>query len=557
VNTRARTAAFLLAAAAVAGLVVVPLIRLMQVITENGGASVGRVLREPGVGRAATHSLLLACAVPLVAVPLGTAIALLLRRAVPGRGAVRLLVVLPLVIPQFVLGYSWTRAYGRAGFTDELLGIRWDGLEGPVGILVVLVVDAAPLCYLLTSLGLATRAQPDLERAARTSGAGGWTTLRTVTLPLLAPVLAAEVVLTFVATLESFAVPQVLGSPSGFATLTTRIYADLALGSTSAAFIDSVTLSLALVVVAAVLLVPADLVLAPRLRATRSSQGAGGAADRQYSRGTVAGVLALVAYSVLTVGLPSLALVAASVTKAIGLPARPSNWTLDNFRVALNSATVDALWNSVRLAALAAVLLTVLGVLVTVLERRRGAGLLGTTTTLAFAVPGSTLAVGLLVAYGRWFGAGLGLILLAYLAKFWAIAHRTISGAADRFPHGEWQAARVSGATPAQAARTIWLPAMAPALAGAWALVFVTALHEVTMSSLLYSYGNQTLAVAVLDSQQLGDVRTTAALCVLLTGVLLAALVPAWAAVRLAGRRRADGRAGRASLIARAEFVHA
>ena len=103
--------------------------------------------------------------------------------------------VLPLLVPQFVLGYSWTQAYGRAGFTDDLVGLHWSGLTGPAGIVVVLVVDAVPICYLLTTVGLATRAQPELELAARVSGASGWATLRTVTLPLLRPVLAAESVL--------------------------------------------------------------------------------------------------------------------------------------------------------------------------------------------------------------------------------------------------------------------------------------------------------------------------------------------------------------------------
>ena len=129
----------------------------------------------------------------------------------PGRRLLRV-VVLPLVVPQFVLGYSWTQAYGRAGFTDSLLGIHWDGLIGPAGIVVVLVVNTAPLSYLLAAAGLVTRAQPELEHAARASGATQWAALRTVTLPLLRPALAAAGVLTFVATLESFAVPQVLGT---------------------------------------------------------------------------------------------------------------------------------------------------------------------------------------------------------------------------------------------------------------------------------------------------------------------------------------------------------
>ena len=128
------------------------------------------------------------------------------------------------------------------------------------------------------------------------------------------------------------------------------------------------------------------------------------------------------------------------------------------------------------------------------------------------------------------------MILLAYLAKFWALAHRTLSGAVDRMPPAEWQAARCSGARPLVAVRTIWVPALAPALVGAWVIVFVAALHEVTMSSLLYRPATQTLAVAVLNSQELGDIGSTAALSVVLTGLLLLAALPAWLALRLMRR---------------------
>jgi iron(III) transport system permease protein len=530
----------LAALAAAAGLVAVPLVKLGQISFEDGGASIARVLRGPGLGTAALHTLLLACVVPLVAVPVGSAAALFLRRAdVPGRGALQIAVVLPLIVPQFVLGYSWTQAYGRAGFTDNLLGLRWSGLTGPVGVAVVLIVDAAPVCYLLTAVGLATRAQPDLERAAHASGASGWTTLRTVTLPLIRPVLAAEVVLTFIATMESFAVPQVLGTPSGFTTLTTRIYADLSLGSDPDSFLDAVTLSLGLVVLAAVVLLPSDIVLSPKLRATRTGQPAGAAPVTRRSWRAGVGALGVLTYTVLAVGLPTVALVAAAITRAIGLSPTPSNWTLQNFRTALDAPTVDALWHSVQLAAVAACALTAFGVLVAVLERRRAGRALGSVAALTFAIPGSALAVGLLIAYGRWFGGGLALILIAYLAKFWALAHRTLSGAVDRLPLAEWQAARTSGAGPAVAAGTIWLPSLAPALLGAWVLVFLTALHEVTMSSLLYSFGNETLAVAVLNRQELGDVGTTAALSVLLTALVLLVALPGWLAVRLLPGRRA------------------
>ena len=121
------------------------------------------------------------------------------------------------LVPDFVLGYSWTQAYARAGFTDTVLGLHWPGLLGPVGVWLVLVVNAAPLVYLVVAVGLAARAEPDLERAARVSGAGrrdgaaspsrsGWR----------CPAVAAAAVLVFVLTLGTFAIPQVLGAPAGF-----------------------------------------------------------------------------------------------------------------------------------------------------------------------------------------------------------------------------------------------------------------------------------------------------------------------------------------------------
>jgi iron(III) transport system permease protein len=524
-NTAALT---LLAGAGLAAFVLVPLARLGWTVFVEEHASLGRVVSAPGFGRALAHSLELAVTVPLLAVPIGAAAALLLcRPGLPGRRLLQVLMVLPLLVPQFVLGYSWTQTYAPAGFTDDLIGVHWSGLAGAGGVLAVLVVDAVPLSYLLITVGLATRAQPQLEAAARAGGANEWAVLRTIVLPLLRPVLAAAFVLTFVLSLESFAAPQVLGTPAGYQTLTTRLYADLVLAGDPAAFVEAITLAFGLLLIAVVLLLPADVLLAPRLRSSRSAQP--GRTVVRSRRRLLAGVWALLlgGYSVLAVVLPTVALVAASITRAVGLSPTPSNWTLDNYRVALRGPTLVSLRHSIELALAAALVLIALGAAIAVLERHRGGRVLATVSTGAFAVPGSALAVGVLIAYDRRLGGTLAIILIAYLAKFWALAHRTVSGAMDRLPPGEWLAARTSGAGVAAAVRTVWLPAMAPALIGAGVLVFVASLHEVTMSSLLYSSGSETFAVTVLNSQQLGGVTTTAALSVTLTAVIIACVLVA------------------------------
>jgi iron(III) transport system permease protein len=207
---------------------------------------------------------------------------------------------------------------------------------------VVLVVNAVPLVYLVSAAGLAIRAEPDLERAARLSGAGPWTALRTVTLPLLRPALAAAAVLTFVATLESFAVPQVLGAPAGFSTVTTRIYSGLSLGGDPASFAEAVTLALVLVLLAAVVITPADLVLGPRLRVRRTGQQAGAAVVRRQTAGGRAVATVLWVYLGFAVAIPTVALLAAALTRAVGLPPTPANWTLDNFAAVVDRSMLAA-----------------------------------------------------------------------------------------------------------------------------------------------------------------------------------------------------------------------
>ena len=505
------------------------------------GADVAGILASTRVATAVRNTVVLASAVTVAAVPIGVAMALLLRRPdLPGRALWRVAVLLPVLVPDFVLGYSWTQAYARAGFTDAVLGLHWAGLLGPVGVWLVLVVNAAPLVYLVVAVGLAARAEPDLERAARVSGAGGATALLTVTLRLALPAVTAAAVLVFVLTLGTFAIPQVLGAPAGFDTVTTQIYADLSIGGDPASFLEAVTLALLLVLVAAVCVAPADTLLSPRLRTTRSAdaQGTHASPGRRTVRRAQAVVLA--AYLGLTMALPLAALVLSSITRALGVPPTPANWSLDHFRQVLTPRTGEALGRSVGLAVVAATLLVMLGGLVAVLERRRGGRLTGTLLTLTLVLPGTTLAVALLIAYGRWLSGTLTLILLAYLAKLWAFAHRPIAGALDRLPPDELRASRASGAGPLTAIRTVVLRPLAPALLGAWLVCFLTALHEVTMSSLLYGAGSETLAVVVLNSQELGRIGPTAALSVILfLLVAVPALVLWWAIGRLAPRRTA------------------
>lgn len=513
------------AAIAIGALVVVPLESVARIAVAGGLTGIGRALTAPASRVAIEHTVAIAAAVTVCAVTAGTALALAVeRRPARSRLLPRLLIAGPLVIPEFVLGFAWSQAYGPAGLAEHLIGLTLPGLFGPAGIIAVLTVYGLPLAYLAVTAGLAARADPALERAARAAGASGWTTLRTVTLPLLRIPLLGAAALVFVTAAGSFAVPQVLGTPAGFGTLATLIYSDLALSAGPQAFATLTVLALALVVLVLLALGPLDVWLARLPRAARP-QTPPAPATRQ----TRAVMVIVWAYALLAAGLPMLTLILTALTRGPGLAPVPANWTLANFRSGLHGAAAVALARSAALALAAAVLAPALGALVAALARGRWRGPLATVVTLAYALPGSALAVGIIIGYGRWLDGSALIILVAYLAKFWVFGHRPIQAALDRLPPGLTRAARLSGAGPGTALRTVVLPPLTVAAVTAAGLVFVLAFHELTMSTILYGPGTQTFAVVIMNQQDLGGVGATAALALVLTApVIVVAGLIAW-----------------------------
>lgn len=510
--------------AAVLSFVVLIAWPLTRLAIEAAGAGTAPVLAalQPEAMEAIGNSLWIAAAVTGLAVAGGLGLALLTEHAaVPGRTIMIVGILFPLLVPDFVSALGWTRAFGPAGLFDRIAGVEIPGLYGPVGIVLVQATGAIPLAYLLIVAGMRSRAEPDLERAARISGADGLTALRTVSLPLLWPVIAAAGGLIFATTMNAFGTPAVLGRPAGFATMTTRIYGDLAFSSSEAAFERVLGLSFLLVAVVLLALAFSDR-LGPRI-ATRGTITGPGLEARPAGRLPLAMAWVFV---VLSVVLPLGALLLTALTRAVGLPPLPEHLTLANFGRAVDSRTLPALLNSLLLAGFAAVACVTLGTVAAIAPIGRWRQRWSQVVTIGFAVPGSVLAVGVLLAFGRSLRDTLLIILLAYVAKLWALAQRPIAGAMDRVPIDLSHAARVHGADGRTVLRTVIMPILAPTLAAAGLLVFVFALHEVTISILLYGPSSATLAVAIINLQQLGDPTVTTALAVLLTLLVLACAVP-------------------------------
>ncbi|QLQ38413.1 ABC transporter permease [Micromonospora robiginosa] len=163
-------------------------------------------LTEPGALTALRLSLQTATAATVVCLLLGVPLAWLLARArFPGRRLVRALVTVPLVLPPVVGGVALLLVFGRRGLLGEWLDATF-GFSLPFTTTGVVVAEAfVAMPFLVIAVEGALRgADARYEEAAATLGAGRWTTFTHVTLPLVAPGVAAGAVLCWARALGEF-----------------------------------------------------------------------------------------------------------------------------------------------------------------------------------------------------------------------------------------------------------------------------------------------------------------------------------------------------------------
>jgi molybdate transport system permease protein len=195
--------ALLLPAAAGLAFLVLPLLGLL---IRAPWSSLPRRLGAPGVLTALRLSLETATLATLASVAIGVPLAWLLARVeFPGRRLVRALVTVPLVLPPVVGGVALLLVFGRKGLLGTWLDATF-GVTLPFTTTGVVLAEAfVAMPFLIIAVEGALRgADTRYEEAAATLGAGRWTTFRRVTVPLVAPGIAAGAVLCWARALGEF-----------------------------------------------------------------------------------------------------------------------------------------------------------------------------------------------------------------------------------------------------------------------------------------------------------------------------------------------------------------
>ncbi|MER6106255.1 iron ABC transporter permease [Streptomyces sp. NPDC001832] len=415
----------------------------------------------------------------------------------PGKQLLRAVVTVPFVLPTVVVGTAFLALLGRGGLLDELWGVR---LDTTVWAILLAHVFFNYAVVVRTVGGLWSQLDPRQEEAARVLGAGRFAAWRRVTLPALAPAVAAAALMVFLFTFTSFGVVQILGGP-GYSTLEVEIYRQ------TAQLLDLPTAAvLTLVQFAAV-----GAILAVHAWTVRRRETALRLVDPAQTarRPRGAGQWALLCWVLLTVLVLIVLPLGVLVERSL---ATPGGHGFDFYRSLRSAdagggtflvAPIEAIWNSLQYALVATVIALVIGGLAAAaLTRRAGRLVRGfdALLMLPLGVSAVTVGFGFLITLDKppldlrtsWILVPLAqaLVGVPFVVRTMLPVLRAVDGRLR-------EAAAVLGASPLRAWREVDLPLVRRALLVAAGFAFAVSLGEFGATVFIARPDHPTLPVAV------------------------------------------------------------
>ncbi|MDO8974668.1 iron ABC transporter permease [Reyranella sp.] len=494
-----------LGALAVAAVVALPLLGIASSLFSDQG-ELWRHLAETQLRDIAGNTIVLLIGVGLGTVVIGTGTAWLVTMCrFPGSRMLQWALLLPLVMPTYIIGYAYADLLTFAGPLQSALraamgwsrGDYWfPNFGSSQGVALLFTLVLYPYVYLAARAAFLAQSQSLLE-ASRILGNGPWRTFLRIGLPLARPAIAAGAALALLETLADFGTVQYYG----IHTFTTAIYRTwYGMGNREGA----AQLSMVLILIAIAL-------VAVEFR------------SRGRARFTIASNLRYVAEPVqlpLIAGLAALAACALPILLGFVVP------TAHLAQLALSSGVLvtdrqfigDAL-NSLLLATVAAAIIVGLAVFLSYagrLVRRRFLHRTIAFASLGYAIPGAVIAVGVLLPLAfadrgldllsrQVLGVPTGLLLsgtafalvIAYTVRFLAVGMANVAPGLAAIDPAMDASARILGARPREVLWRIHLPMLrAPALT-AGIVAFVEVLKELPATLLIRPFNFDTLAIGV------------------------------------------------------------
>ncbi|WP_367395491.1 ABC transporter permease [Pantoea sp. Ep11b] len=432
---------------------------------------------------------------------LGLAFALAATRTpLPCKKALRMLTILPIITPPFVIGLALILLFGRSGVVTEslatLFGIepgRW--LYGMTGIWIAQVLSFTPVAFLVL-IGVVEGISPSLEEASQTLRASRWRTFSRISLPLMAPGLANAFLISFIESMADFGNPMVLGGSHGV--LSTEIFFSVVGAQNDPS--RAAVLAMILLTFTLFAFLVQRVWLSGKSFATVTGKGDGGRHARLprpvrygvYGMVIPWGLFTLVIYGMIMVG---------GFVQSWGLN---NALTLDHyiraFSVTIEQGTLvwhgvawNSFWTTLEIALIAAPLTAIVGLLTAwLIVRQKFAGrqTFEFMLMLSFAIPGTVIGVSYVMAYNLppLEITGTATILIAcFVFRNMPVGVRGGIAAMSQLDKSLDEASLTLGADSFRTLRKVVLPLLKPAISAALVYAFVRAITSISAVIFLVS----------------------------------------------------------------------
>ncbi|ENT41139.1 ABC transporter permease [Brucella suis] len=432
---------------------------------------------------------------------LGLAFALVATRTnFPFKKGLRLLTILPIITPPFVVGLALTLLFGRAGVVTEqissLFGVepgRW--LYGLTGIWIAQVLSFTPISFLVL-IGVVEGVSPSMEEASQTLRADRWRTFKRVSLPLMAPGLANAFLIAFIESMADFGNPMVLGGSHGV--LSTEIFFAVVGAQNDPSRAAVLAIVLLCFTMSAFLV--QRLWLSGKNFATVTGKGDSGI-HAGLPRGLKIGVYALVIpWMFFTVVVYVMILVGGFV-RQWGLD---NSLTLEHYARAFSVSWTDGglawtgvawnlFWTTMEISLMSAPLTAAVGLLTAYLivrQRFVGRNVFEFALMLSFAIPGTVIGVSYIMAFNLppLEMTGTALILIAcFVFRNMPVGVRGGIAAMSQLDQSLDEASLTLRAGSFRTIRKVILPLLRPAITAALVYSFVRAITSISAVIFLVS----------------------------------------------------------------------
>jgi len=486
----------------------------------------------------AWNTLVLAIMCATIATGLGLAFALIVTRTgFRYKKSLRVLSVLPIITPPFVIGLGLILIFGRSGVVNQFLEwafhiepTRW--IYGLQGVLVAQVFAFTPIAFLVL-IGVVEGVSPSLEEAAQTLRADRWRTFIDVSLPLMRPGLANAFLITFIESIADFGNPIVLGG--NFGVLSTEVFFSVVGAQLDQGRAATLGILLLLFALAAFLL--QRRVLAGRVYTALTGKGDAGLPSPLPTGARRFCYAVALPWILLTVVIYAMAF-AGGFVETWGRDYTP---TLRHYMKAFGiewgphgmiwaGAAWNSFWTTVGVSAIAAPLTAALGLLAAyLLTRQRFAGQSAFEfgTMLSFAIPGTVIGVSYILAFNvpPIELTGTALILVACnVFRNMPVGVRAGMASMAQIDRSLDEASATLGARGFTVLRTILLPLLKPAVVAALVYSFVRAMTTVSAVIFLVSAQYEWATTYIINRVVNGDYGVAIAYSSVLIVLMLVAI---------------------------------